>query len=121
MATIAGYTMTGWDGTLADPELRSTVLEPSPGQDGAIVLFGGYRYDEAELRTVSVHNTSALADAAIALYQATQATSVTIVTPAGRSWTSCIVMKARSAEPFLSALGTWQVITEWRVLVPLQA
>ena len=121
MATIDGYTMTAWEGTLADPELRSTILEPSPGQDGAVVLFGGYRYDEAELRTVSVHETVALANAAVANYKAAQSTSVTIVTPAGRIWTSCIVMSSRSREPFLDAVGNWLVRTDWKILVPLQS
>jgi hypothetical protein len=121
MASIGSYTMVGWDGHLFDPELRHTVLEPSPGQDGAVVLFGGYEYRRNELKTVSVHASSAAAQAALALYRALQATGTTIIDPSGRTWTSCVVLSALSAPPFCSALGTWQISTTWQILVPLQA
>lgn len=124
MAQIGSLTFTGWrsgERGLVDPAEGYTVLEPSPGNNGAIVLFGGLRYEEVELETTSVLTSSELAEARITAIRALIGTTQTITTPSGRTWTACLVLRARSAEPFADALGNWLVRTTWTVMVPSQA
>ena len=121
MAKIGDSSFAGWvesgDGFTGTVQ-QYQHLEPSPGQDGDIVLFGGTRGARVDVETIGIYETIGDAAAGIAAYKAMQTTNVTVITPVGSSWPNTLVLRVNADDPMLDAIGQYVVRARWELLTP---